>query len=116
MFGFKNFIIYSLTFCSTTLPSKNRTVGAAVLEVKNGAAKLLDILVKEDFRAKGIGAQLLSEAEEKARGEGCRKISLETSKLHENALGFYTSRGYKLVVRIPKLYYEADWYVLSKEI
>jgi GNAT superfamily N-acetyltransferase len=58
-------------------------------------AYVYDLVVAEDARSKGYGGVLLDHAEEFARGEGCRYVSLACGRERERALRFYESRGYE---------------------
>ena len=58
-------------------------------------AYVYDLVVAEDARSKGYGGVLLDHAEEFARGEGCRYVSLACGREREGALRFYESRGYE---------------------
>lgn len=73
-------------------------------------------MIKEDFQKRGIGTRLLSYVEKKAKQEGCRKIILETSDMHKNALSFYISNHYQIIKNLPKLYYGANWFILIKNL
>ena len=53
------------------------------------------LFVEEAARGRGIGRQLMAEAEELARGQGCRMASLETFAFQ--ARPFYEKLGYRVV-------------------
>lgn len=91
-------------------------IGAAILKIKTDIGELESLIVKENFKRGGVGTSLLKKSEEKARQEGCKKMVLETSEIHEEALKFYISQGYKVISEIGNLYYDKKWYKLSKEL
>lgn len=74
-------------------------IAYAMIMVKNnywmeGDIACLDALVvHEDFRNKGVGAELLDEAVKLSRALGCRGLELETGFHREDAHRFYIARG-----------------------
>lgn len=64
-----------------------------------------DIEVREEFRGKGIGSELLRIAEETCRDWGVRKLLLSVESTNWEALKWYERRGY-----------EVERFVLSKRI
>ncbi|AEF96210.1 GNAT family N-acetyltransferase [Methanotorris igneus] len=57
---------------------------------------LEDLVVDENFRGKGIGSKLLSEAERYCKEKGgLLRLSLLADKDNKKALEFYKSRGWK---------------------
>ena len=52
------------------------------------------VRVAADRRSSGIGAELMAEAEARARAAGCRIIQLTTDKSRERAHRFYQRLGY----------------------
>lgn len=63
--------------------------------------------VRDDLRGKGIGSQLLLEAERLARGLGAKNAALETFEWQ--APGFYARHGYEEAARMDK--YVDDFYL-----
>ena len=57
-------------------------------------AVLHDVRVASDLRGRGLGAQLVADAEERARALGCRHVSLTSNRLRERAHKFYERQGY----------------------
>ena len=53
-----------------------------------------DLIVAEGARGAGVGAALLTRAEEIARAEGCWSISLESANWRERAHAFYAREGW----------------------
>ena len=55
----------------------------------------LDVIaVKKEWQGKGVGSELVKEVEKFAREKGKRFIYLFVSQDNENAIGFYTKRGF----------------------
>ncbi len=52
-----------------------------------------DLFVKDDFRNKGIGKQLLTAIINMAKENGCKKVRWQVSDWNENAIDFYKSLG-----------------------
>lgn len=56
-------------------------------------AQVLELIVKEDVRSKGIGSKLFDAACRHARENGCVQIELETSSWRKRAHAFYEKEG-----------------------
>lgn len=95
---------------------KDRTIGAAVLKIRDFAAKLEELLIEKEYRGRGFGEMLINEVENKARERGCQKMVLETFDIHKESLKFYQERGYDIIAEIPKLYHQVRWYILIKNL
>jgi len=54
-----------------------------------------DLAVVAAYRGKGIGRALLREAENRARGRGCCKLTLEVQDANARARGLYASFGFE---------------------
>jgi len=52
-----------------------------------------DIYVREQYREKGVGSQLIRRAIDVAKREGCSKMRWQVSNWNANAIGFYESLG-----------------------
>ena len=57
-------------------------------------AEIESVHVRGDRRSRGIGAQLLSAAEDLARERGCYRIQLTSRNVREDAHRFYLANGY----------------------
>jgi GNAT superfamily N-acetyltransferase len=57
-------------------------------------AELESVHVRGDVRSQGVGAMLLSAAEELARREGCYRVQLTSRKVRSDAHRFYEAQGY----------------------
>lgn len=75
----------------------------------------LDVI--EQARRRGVGGALMDAAENWARVQGCRVISLETAEDNHAAQAFYRKRGYEKT-DIVENYYEdgASAWVMTKRI
>jgi ribosomal protein S18 acetylase RimI-like enzyme len=74
-----------------------------------------------EFRRKGIGARLLAIAEEKARGEGARRLSVIVASWNDGAARLYTNAGYAVLAHEPVLPFPGsphagDWVLLVKSL
>ncbi|MGD8288957.1 MAG: GNAT family N-acetyltransferase [Gemmatimonadota bacterium] len=80
--------------------SEDRPVGAAICFVgfSTFAARPLlnvhDLAVVPEWRGRGVGRALLTAAEERARREGCCKLTLEVQEDNLRARGLYESFGF----------------------
>ncbi len=52
------------------------------------------LIVKSEYREKGIGKKLIRKAEEKAKELGCDAIYLSAATFNERAIEFYTRNNY----------------------
>ncbi len=57
-------------------------------------AALHDVRIASDLRSQGLGAELLEDAEERARTLGCRHLSLTSNRARGRAHKFYERNGY----------------------
>ena len=73
------------------------TPGLEMLAGGRDVAVLWDIRVRPDFRRRGVGGGLFRAAEAWARGEGCRRLVVETQTTNVPACRFYASQGCVLV-------------------
>jgi ribosomal protein S18 acetylase RimI-like enzyme len=75
----------------------------------------IDILwVKEEYRQRGIGSRLLSEAEGEAVRRGCHHVHLET--MSWQAPKFYEKFGYETVGILPDIPKGNQKYLLTKAL
>lgn len=72
-----------------------RLVGLATYTVIGGECELLTLNAFEP--GVGVGTRLLARVTEEARTAGCRRLWLTTSNDNARAIGFYESRGMRLV-------------------
>ena len=57
-------------------------------------AELESVHVREDHRSRGIGAALVSAAEDLARERGCYRVQLTSNNARHDAHRFYETHGY----------------------
>jgi ribosomal-protein-alanine N-acetyltransferase len=74
-------------------------VGYAILWCVLDEGELANIAIREDYRGRGLGARLLDEVVEVARGRGVRSIVLEVRESNSTARELYRSRGFGEVGR-----------------
>jgi GNAT superfamily N-acetyltransferase len=80
----------------------DRVVGWAAVSVdepfvEGFSAQLEGLVVEERARGGGIGAQLLSAAEEWARARCCSEMRVWSNVIRERAHAFYAREGYRTV-------------------
>lgn len=80
-------------------------------------AHIVTVDVIEQARRRGVGGALMDTAEDWARVQGCRAVSLETAEDNAAAQTFYRKRGYEKT-DIVENYYEngASAWVMTKRI
>jgi GNAT superfamily N-acetyltransferase len=61
------------------------------------SALILGLVVGEEHRSTGIGAELLAAAERWARARGCLRLVVATRITRERAHAFYAREGYEVV-------------------
>ncbi len=64
-------------------------------------ALLEDMVVSPDVRGAGVGSQLLEQAIQLARLNGCKRITLLTDRANESAQRFYQKHGFGFSAMIP---------------
>lgn len=57
-------------------------------------AQIEAVRVAAPFRGQGIGAQILNDAEQRARAAGCRLLQLTSNASRDRALAFYEAHGF----------------------
>jgi ribosomal-protein-alanine N-acetyltransferase len=81
-------------------------VAYGIVAMGAGEAHLLNLCVREDFRAMGIGRRLLQLLVERSRQAGMEAVFLEVRPSNPNAIALYESEGFVAVGR-RKGYYQA---------
>lgn len=75
----------------------------------------VDILwVDENYRKRGIGTKLLSEAEKEAARRGCHHVHLDT--MSWQAPEFYKKQGYEIIAVLPDIPNGNKKYLLIKAL
>lgn len=63
----------------------------------NNRLRISNLWVKETFRRRGIGRQLMRKAEEVAVAQGRRALVLETQSCNDPAICFYRASGFSFI-------------------
>ena len=66
-----------------------------MLEVTGRFARLVALVVDDRCRGQGVGRQLVTAAEERARDAGCVKLEVTSSRRRDRAHAFYRGLGYE---------------------
>jgi GNAT superfamily N-acetyltransferase len=59
------------------------------------SARIIGLVVDERARRRGVGAALIAAAEELARGWGCDRLELTSSRRRDAAMAFYAALGFE---------------------
>jgi ribosomal protein S18 acetylase RimI-like enzyme len=92
------------------------------LEAKAPGSWYVNVLATfPEFRRKGIGARLLAIAEEKARKEQARALSVIVASWNEPALRLYAKAGYAAAAReaalpFPGCPHKGDWVLMVRSL
>ena len=70
----------------------NKTIGVIIANIFESEAYINSLIVSEEYRGLGIGAELLQKVEEYCRNNGVKLIALHTSRFE--APDFYKKYGY----------------------
>lgn len=68
--------------------------GCVYLEKQDDALYLGMLTVKPNLQGKGLGAQLMEVAEQKAIEEGCTKMKITVITVRDELIAFYKRKGY----------------------
>lgn len=90
-------------------------VGSINCDCMAGVLHIKELIIDENHRGKGIGKALLAKAEADAIKLGMHIAYLETGRCWPS-IEFYTKRGYKISVEIPKFYDKTDFVFMTKEL
>src|SRR3989338_10474216 len=74
----------------------DKLVGCSKINIYGGICKISQIIIKENYRNRGIGGKLLKAIETFAKKNKCHKTQLFTSRLNGKALEFYLRNGYNI--------------------
>jgi ribosomal-protein-alanine N-acetyltransferase len=67
-------------------------------------AQITNVVVRKEFRCKGIGRRLVEFILDCARGEMCQTCTLEVRRSNAHAQSLYQSLGFKIKGTRPKIY------------
>lgn len=90
--------------------------GFLVLEIPAaGAATVITLDVRESFRRRGIGSELLAEAERILKSRNVPACVLQVSTINDAAIELYKRSGFQKARRIPNYYADgSDAYMMVK--
>jgi len=83
-------------------------MGYAIMSSGAGEAHVLNLCVAQDYRCRGIGAQLLAHLLEFARGLGVGEVFLEVRPSNTVAIRLYQSQGFTQIGMRRGYYQAAD--------
>ena len=95
---------------------KNEVVGFAGIMINLSDTEIMNIVVKKNFRQKGIGKILLNKIIEISQKNNCENIFLEVNEKNVPAIKLYENTGFKQI-GIRKKYYnfKNDAIIMSKK-
>ena len=93
----------------------DKIIGYIYLETDMGVAAINSLLVHNDFQRKGVASELMQNAEEKAKTEGCHLLKVETGK-EWGAKQFYESQGFATTANLKEYYDKRDFVLMEKRI
>ena len=105
--GLRQIIEHPEVGCILVLRDGSRVVGMVNLlytisTACGGRVALLeDMVIRPGHRNGGAGSSLLRAAIERARAEGCARITLLTDRTNDSAIRFYQRHGFTLSEMIP---------------
>ena len=94
----------------------NEIVGFAGVVIVLDEADITNIVVKKDFRNKGIGNALLNYLIEFCKSKNLSKINLEVSSNNDIAINLYKKFGFKQVGNRKNYYQNSDGLLFTKTI
>ena len=88
-----------------------------VRRVGRARGHVVTLDVQESRRRRGLGSRLLAEAEDWLRGQGARRVWLETAVTNEAAVAFWRHAGFETTAVLPRYYLgREDAYRMKKEL
>ena len=94
----------------------NEIVGFAGISIILDTADITNIVVKKDFRNKGIGNALLNYLIEFCKSKNLSKINLEVNSNNDIAINLYKKFGFKQVGNRKNYYQNSDGLLFTKTI
>jgi GNAT superfamily N-acetyltransferase len=73
-------------------------IGHAAIRVLRDELEVRRVIVSDDHRGRGVGKRLMAELENVARGDGARRVILQTGTKQPESVAMYEKLGY---TRIP---------------
>jgi GNAT superfamily N-acetyltransferase len=103
----------SKRFMVRVTDENGQVVGGALMWAYWGWLDVSLVALKKDVRGRGLGRQLMTVIEEKAREEGCTRLRVET---FEHEVGFYRSMGYRIVGHLEDYPERYSYYWMRKDL
>ena len=103
----------SRKFAIHVTDEQDRVVGGAQMWAYWGWADVSLLALEPEARGRGLGRQLMSAIESKAREQECYRIRVET---FGNELGFYQKMGYRIVGHLEDYPEGYSYYWLRKDL
>ena len=112
-------LLKSPSACCIGAYCENQLIGGLILlfRITSRSARIYSLAVLEQLRGKGVGQQLLKEAEKEALRRGCTRLRLEVRQENLPAIRLYERLGFQLNGIVPQYYEDGeDAAVMYKEI
>lgn len=105
--SFRHFINSDKSDLFVAVSRQNKVIGYFLVFYRRGTslARLYSLAVHPSFRGKGLGAEVLEEAENAARNRNKGWFRLEVRPDNREAIGLYKTRGYRKF-RVTPAFYE----------
>lgn len=87
--------------------------GSLRLNIKAGVAYIDAIIVDKEYRGKGLGKELILEAEKLSKENEAHKIYLQTGKIW-SSVSLYEKLGYIITSELPNHYIHVDFVEMTK--
>ncbi len=84
--------------------------------IHKDACHVLSLAVREKWRRKGIGTQLLTRTLSECKSRGARRAILEVAVDNEPALKLYLKLGFRVKELISKYYPNRDAYLMERDL
>jgi ribosomal protein S18 acetylase RimI-like enzyme len=93
---------------------RGQPVGCGALKfLPDNVAAIKRVWVSRDVRGLGLGRRLMTELEQKAKGQGVELVRLETKDELFEAISMYIGMGYKEVAAFNDEFYADHWFEKS---
>jgi len=102
--------IFYLAECSGEI------VGYVLAVIREDTCHVDSLAVREKWRGRGVGADLLNRAMSECKSLGARKVVLEVAVNNKSALRLYLKLGFRVKEVIPGYYPSRDAYLMEREL
>ena len=104
-------------FFGFKIENESEIVGFITYSITDDSSDLESIVVKADYRGKGLGKLLIENYLNSAKEKGVKNFFLEVRKSNLTAISLYEKSGYKVINERKKYYADGEnALVLKKEI